>query len=172
MCNIQLLNLVDLSKLNKTRTMMGCIWVGSEINCLKPCVIVRESICVLCKVAMSLDHHSGDLALSSPKIIVNLISEQSLWLSKSSIKTVLHKLRARLWLYVTCMQMVLCIHKNLCTVSISPCKNNLNLPISHTDHYALRKYKQSLSVVPNPYNHTTAFDRQSFAPFISSKFNN
>ena len=39
---------------------------------------------MLCKVAMSLDHHSGDLALRSPKIIVNLISEQSLLLSKSS----------------------------------------------------------------------------------------
>ena len=31
------------------------------------------------------------------------------------------------------------VHENSCTVLIPLCKNNLNLPISHTDHYALRK---------------------------------
>ena len=41
--------------------------------------------------------------------------------------------------HITCMQTMLCIHKNLCTVLIPLCKNNLNLPIFHTDHYALRK---------------------------------
>ena len=46
----------------------GNLWVGSEIICLKPCVVVRESICVRCKVLMSLDHHAGDLALRSPKM--------------------------------------------------------------------------------------------------------
>ena len=37
-----------------------------------------------CKVAMSSDHHSGDLALTSPKMIVNWDFEQSMLLSKSS----------------------------------------------------------------------------------------
>ena len=51
---------------------------GSEVNCLTLCIVVRESICVSCKVAMSLDHHSGDLALRLPKMIVN-------WRYRSSI---------------------------------------------------------------------------------------
>ena len=41
--------------------------------------------------------------------------------------------------HVTCMQTVLCTHKNLCTVLIALCKNNLTMSLSHTDHYALRK---------------------------------
>ena len=48
----------------------GNIWVGSEIICLKPCIVVRESICVPCKVVMSSDHHAGDLALGSPKTTI------------------------------------------------------------------------------------------------------
>ena len=40
--------------------------------------------------------------------------------------------------------MVLHVHKNSCTVLVPLCKNNLNLPISDKDHYALRKYKQQL----------------------------
>ena len=35
-------------------------------------------------------------------------------------------------------------NKNLCTVLVPLCENNLNLPISHTDHYTLREYKQLL----------------------------
>ena len=41
--------------------------------------------------------------------------------------------------HVTCTQTVLRVHENSCTVLIPLCKNNLNLPISHKDHYALRK---------------------------------
>ena len=37
-----------------------------------------------CNVAMSSDHHSGDLALRSPKMIVNWEFERSILLSKSS----------------------------------------------------------------------------------------
>ena len=40
---------------------------------------------------------------------------------------------------LTCMQETLCVHKKLCTVLIPLCKNNLKLPMSHTDPYALRK---------------------------------
>ena len=54
------------------------------IICLKPCVVVKESICVPCKVVMSSDHHAGDLALRSPKTTVNFDFEQSALLSKSS----------------------------------------------------------------------------------------
>ena len=32
-----------------------------------------ESICVPCKAAMSVDHHSGELTLRSPKMMVNRI---------------------------------------------------------------------------------------------------
>ena len=62
----------------------GSTWVGSEINYLKPYVVVRESICVPCKVAMYSEHQSGDLALESPKMIVNWNFEQSILISKSS----------------------------------------------------------------------------------------
>ena len=51
---------------------------------LKFCVVVRESICVPSNVVMSSDHHAGDLALRSPKVIVNWDFEQSVLLSKSS----------------------------------------------------------------------------------------
>ena len=44
-------------------------WVGSEIICSKPCTVIRASIFVPCKVAMPSDHHAGDLALSSPKMM-------------------------------------------------------------------------------------------------------
>ena len=54
------------------------------MNCLKACVVVKESICAQCKVVMPLDHHSGDLALRSPKMIVNWDFKQSMLLSKSS----------------------------------------------------------------------------------------
>ena len=39
----------------------------------------------------------------------------------------------------TCTQTTLCINENLCTVLIPLSKNNLNLLISHTSHYALQK---------------------------------
>ena len=41
--------------------------------------------------------------------------------------------------YVTCMSKVLRVHEKSCTVLILLWKNNLNLPISHSDHYALRE---------------------------------
>ena len=53
----------------------GIIWLGSEVNCFTLCVVVRESACVSCKVAMSLDHHSGDLALRLPKMILPRIGD-------------------------------------------------------------------------------------------------
>ena len=62
----------------------GNIWVGSAMSCLKPCVVVRESISVWWKVIMSSDHHFGDLALRSPKTTRNWDFEQSSLLSKSS----------------------------------------------------------------------------------------
>ena len=62
----------------------GNKWVGSEITCLKPRVVVKESICVPYKVVMSSDHHAGDLALRSPRTTVNWDFEQSTLLSKSS----------------------------------------------------------------------------------------
>ena len=68
----------------KIKSIQGDIWVGSEIICLKPCVVVRESICVPFNVVMSLDHHAGGLALRSPKTTVNLDFEQNALLSKSS----------------------------------------------------------------------------------------
>ena len=60
------------------------IWVVSETICLEPCVFVRESICVPCKVVISSDHHAGHLALRSPKTTVNWGFGQSALLSKSS----------------------------------------------------------------------------------------
>ena len=62
----------------------GNKWVGSKITCLKPCVVVKESICVSCKVVMSSDHHAGDVVLRSPRTTVNWDFEQSTLLSKSS----------------------------------------------------------------------------------------
>ena len=46
--------------------------------------------------------------------------------------------------HITCTVTALRVHENSCTVLIPRCKNNLNLPISHTDHYALRKQDQPL----------------------------
>ena len=54
------------------------------MSCLKPCVVVRESISVSWKVIMSSDHHFGDLALRSPKTTKNWDFEKSSLLSKSS----------------------------------------------------------------------------------------
>ena len=60
--------------------------------------------------------------------------------------------------------------QNLCTVLIALCKNNLKLPISHKDHYAVKNENNlcqsvfnSNTVVPNPYCHSTAFGLQSLA---------
>ena len=62
----------------------GNIREGSKIICLKPCIVVRESICMPCKVVMSSEHYAGDLALRSPKTAVNWDFEQSALLSNSS----------------------------------------------------------------------------------------
>ena len=41
--------------------------------------------------------------------------------------------------HVTCTQVALRVHKNSCAVLIPLYINSLNLPISHKEHYALRK---------------------------------
>ena len=51
---------------------------------LEPCIVARESFCLLFKVAMFLDHHAGDLVLKSPNMTVNWDFEQNTLLSKSS----------------------------------------------------------------------------------------
>ena len=66
-------------------------------------------------------------------------------------------------------------HENSCTVLIPLCKNNLNMQISHIDHYALRKRKAtttgafliSNTVLPNSYSHSAAVDPKSFTPLSS-----
>ena len=60
------------------------IWVASKINCLKPCVVVRESIRVPLRLVMSFDHHVDDLTLMSPEIPINWDFEKSMLLSVSS----------------------------------------------------------------------------------------
>ena len=56
-------------------------------------------------------------------------------------------------LHTMCTQMGFCVIENLCTVLLIPlCKNNLNLPISHTDHYALRKKNNHYHSVFNFYH--------------------
>ena len=55
---------------------------------------------------------------------------------KFSHSTGLYKLRARLR---TCTQRASRVHEYSCTTLSPLCKNNLNLPFSHADRYALRK---------------------------------
>ena len=74
------------------------IWIGSEIICLNPCVVVKESICVSCKVVMSSDHHAGNLALRSPKTTVNWDFEQSNLLTNSSKPDKKDSISKVLWL--------------------------------------------------------------------------
>ena len=57
--------------------------IASEINCLKPCVVVKESIMVPLILVMSFDHHVDDLALKSTKITVHWDFEKSMLLSMS-----------------------------------------------------------------------------------------
>ena len=49
---------------------LGNKWVGSEISHCKPCIVVRDSICVPSWDVTSSGHHDLDLALKSPSIIV------------------------------------------------------------------------------------------------------
>ena len=65
----------------------GSIWVVSKINCLKPCVVIRESIRLLLRLVMSFGHHVDDLALKSPKITVNCDFIRKLQYSKHIFKT-------------------------------------------------------------------------------------
>ena len=58
--------------------------VASEINCLKPCAVIRESIWAPLGLVISFDHHDDDLALKLPKITVNCDFEKSTLLSISS----------------------------------------------------------------------------------------
>ena len=45
-------------------------WVGSEISCCKPWIVVRDSICVPSWDVTSSDHHDINLALKLPGVIV------------------------------------------------------------------------------------------------------
>ena len=47
-------------------------------------------------------------------------------------------------MHIMCGQSMLHVRKNLCTVLIPLSKNNLNLPLLHTDHSASRKWEQLL----------------------------
>ena len=49
---------------------LGSKWVGSEISCCKPCIVVRDPICVPSSDVTSSGYHDLDLALKSPSIIV------------------------------------------------------------------------------------------------------
>ena len=49
----------------------GNIWVGSDINWSKPYIEIKELIWVTSGEVISSGHQSLDLALKSPKIIVN-----------------------------------------------------------------------------------------------------
>ena len=65
MCHSQLSSSVKLKLIQDDD--WGNIWVGSEIICLKPCAVVRKSICVLCMVVprttMLVIWHWGNLKL-------------------------------------------------------------------------------------------------------------
>ena len=50
-------------------------------------------------------------------------------------------------LHETSKQTAFSVPQNLCMVLIPLCKNNLNMLISHTDHYALRKKKTIITAV-------------------------
>ena len=59
------------------------------------------------------------------------------------------------------------LHKNLCTVLIPLCKNNLNFPDRPLCFKKIRTtttttFLISNTIVSNPYSHSTAFDPQSF----------
>ena len=56
-------------------------------------------------------------------------------------------------MHIMCTQRALHVHENLCMVLIPLCKNDLNLSISHTDHYAL---KQALPQRLNFQHNSTA----------------
>ena len=64
--------------------------------------------------------------------------------------------------HIMCMQMVLRVHENLCTVLIPLCKNNLNLPISHTDHYLFQENKNNL------YHSILNFQHSNSATFLAA----
>ena len=49
----------------------GSRWVGCDISWWNPSTLVRDSSCVSSVVALSSVHQTEDLALKSPKIIVN-----------------------------------------------------------------------------------------------------
>ena len=49
---------------------LGSKWVVSEISCCKPCIVVRDSICVPSWDVTPSSHHYLDLALKLPSIIV------------------------------------------------------------------------------------------------------
>ena len=48
---------------------MGSKWVGSEISCCKPWIVVRDSVYVPSWDVTSSDYHDLDLALKLPSII-------------------------------------------------------------------------------------------------------
>ena len=68
--------------------------------------------------------------------------------SRKLVETVLHRpsqIACTVTIvHVTCTQKAFHVHENSCTVLIPLCKNNLNLPIHHTDNCTLWKYEQPL----------------------------
>ena len=82
----------------------GGIRAVSKINCLKPCVIVRESISISLRLVMSFNHHVDNLALKSAIITVNRDFETSTLLSISSKPKMKDSKQILLWLgdlYIT-----------------------------------------------------------------------
>ena len=70
--------------------------------------------------------------------------------------------------YIMFMQMALHVHKNLCTVLIPQCRNNLNLSISCLDQIktiTATAFLISNKEVLNPCSHRTTFDSQSFISY-------
>ena len=98
----------------------------------------------------------GKLAELKLKVYIKLLSSVNLRITQSLLIKILRKIFfqtmnilkmsnnrpseiTHMVTNVTCRQTVLHKHKNFCTLLIPLCKNNLNLAISHTDHYTLRK---------------------------------
>ena len=80
----------------------GSKWVGSEISCYKPCIVVRDSICVPSWDVTSSGHHDLDLALKSPSIIVKEGFNCLIWFSSIKIRQKFIKLSNRLTWWSIC----------------------------------------------------------------------
>ena len=67
----QLLSLVGQWILDQCKMKIEAVDEWVDISWWNPCKLVRDSICVPSVVAISLVHQTEDLALKSPRIIVN-----------------------------------------------------------------------------------------------------